>query len=635
MKLRVSNPFISHIAALAALLATSSVYAASGTWLGNANWWSDPASWVSGTIADGTDSTANFTGVNLTGNIDKPLGGSGNNRTIGNIIFTDTTPSHNLTLSTNTLTLDVSSGQPNIDVTQTGRTLTISSTVAGNDGLQKSGLGTLTLSGNNTFTGNILISSGTLSADRTASGANPTTGALGNTQVTGRTATVSSGGTLNFNKTDVMGDGGSSPQLTLIANDGGIIKNTGAVFNLLGPVQLNGGTLSSTGGAAAAFPSFALAGTVTVGGSAVSTISTSGTNSQMGLQNGGTTFDVADAVSGSGSDLNVTGVLAGWNSGTGSLIKTGAGTMTLSSVNTYTGGTRIDNGTLSLTHATNTLDNAGAVNVNGGTLALGTNTDTVGAVTLTSGSITGTGTGRLTGAGSAFDVRSGTISAKLGGSVGLTKSTAGTVTISSDNSVGGYTGATNVTNGKLVINGNISTSSLTTIGAAGTLGGSGTVGKTIVNGTLAVGNSPGQMNFTDTLGLNGSTVMEIDGTLGAGVTGGHDFVNLTGAGAAGVLTYGGSMTLDMGVIFGVGTYSWNLFDMASETGTFTSISLADQYLGNLLDADLNGVWDLTSGSNTWQFTESTGVLGLNVVPEPSTALLGGLGVLALLRRRRN
>ena len=120
------------------------------------------------------------------------------------------------------------------------------------------------------------------------------------------------------------------------------------------------------------------------------------------------------------------------------------------------------------------------------------------------------------------------------------------------------------------ITGNISTSSLTTVDSGATLGGSGTVGKAIINGTLAVGNSPGTMTFTDTLGLNGSTEMEIDGTLGAGVTGGHDFINLTGAGAAGVLTYGGALTLDMGTIFATGIYTWNLFDMASETGTFTA-----------------------------------------------------------------
>ena len=169
-----------------------------------------------------------------------------------------------------------------------------------------------------------------------------------------------------------------------------------------------------------------------------------------------------------------------------------------------------------------------------------------------------------------------------------------------------------------------------------TLGGSGTVGKTVINGTLAVGNSPGQMNFTDTLGLSGTTVMEIDGMLGAGVTGGHDFINLTGAGAAGVLTFGGALVLDIGTIFTIGSYSWNLFDMASETGTFATISLADQYSGNLLDGDSNGIWDLTSGTNTWQFNESNGNLSLTVVPEPDVAMLvGGLGMIVLLRRRRN
>ena len=217
------------------------------------------------------------------------------------------------------------------------------------------------------------------------------------------------------------------------------------------------------------------------------------------------------------------------------------------------------------------------------------------------------------------------------GTGGITKNGAGTLTLSSTSS---FTGATTVAGGTLVISGNISTSSLTTVNSGATLSGSGTVGAAVINGTLAVGNSPGQMDFTNTVDLNGITVMEIDGTSGAGVAGGHDFINLTGAGAAGVLTYGGTLTLDIGTAFGVGSYTWNLFDFASETDTLATISLADQYAGSLLDGDLNGIWDLTSGGNSWQFTESTGVLGLTVIPEPSAALLGGLGVLALLRRRR-
>jgi autotransporter-associated beta strand protein len=66
----------------------------------------------------------------------------------------------------------------------------------------------------------------------------------------------------------------------------------------------------------------------------------------MGLETSGTTFDVADAVA--GSDLNVTAVLANWNSNAGALIKTGAGTLVLTRTNTYTGATTITTGTLTL-----------------------------------------------------------------------------------------------------------------------------------------------------------------------------------------------------------------------------------------------------------------------------------------------
>ena len=71
-------------------------------------------------------------------------------------------------------------------------------------------------------------------------------------------------------------------------------------------------------------------------------------------------------------------------------------------------------------------------------------------------------------------------------------------------------------------------------------------------------------------------------------------------------------------------------------GEITSISLTDQYSGTLLYSDLNGVWDLTSGTNTWQFTEATGNLSLTVIPEPNVTILScGMALLALLRRRRN
>jgi fibronectin-binding autotransporter adhesin len=145
------------------------------------------------------------------------------------------------------------------------------------------------------------------------------------------------------------------------------------------------------------------------------------------------------------------------------------------------------------------LADVGAVTVGGGTFNIATFSDTVGAVTLTSGSITGTG-GTLTG--SSYDVRSGTISAQLGGSgVALTKSTTGTVTLSGVNT---YSGGTTVNAGTLQASGSgtfgASSGSLTvnagtadlndTNQSVGALAGSG--GTILNNGsttkTLTVGN---------------------------------------------------------------------------------------------------------------------------------------------------
>jgi autotransporter-associated beta strand protein len=390
-------------------------------------------------------------------------------------------------------------------------------------------------------------------------------------------------------------------------------------------------------------------------------------------------FDTTNATGGSFTIGDVIADTTGVGGGTRGLTKFGANSLVLTSDNTFTGNVTIATGELKITKSGGL--GTGPKIINAQNNAYFTLDGSAGNIALASDlSITTAGLSIVNSAGDniihgtvktiagngASSIRSDAGSLNLAGNVdsgatgnrllelsgtstdannisgsvsngtatlAITKSGTGTWELS--NATNSYTGATNVNGGKLVVNGNISTSSLTTVASGATLAGSGTVGKTVINGTLAVGNSPGQMDFTDTLVLAGTTVMEIDGTLGAGVTGGHDFVNLTGAGAAGVLTYGGAMTLDIGVIFGAGTYSWNLFDMASETGTFATISLGDQYFGSLLDADLNGIWDLTSGDNAWQFTESTGELGLTVIPEPSAALLGGVGVLALLRRRRS
>jgi autotransporter-associated beta strand protein len=72
-------------------------------------------------------------------------------------------------------------------------------------------------------------------------------------------------------------------------------------------------------------------------------------------------------------------------------------TQRLSGMNTYTGGTFVRGGRLELANATATLAAEGALVVNGGTVDIGANSQTVAAVTLNAGAITGT-SGVLTAA---------------------------------------------------------------------------------------------------------------------------------------------------------------------------------------------------------------------------------------------
>jgi len=204
-------------------------------------------------------------------------------------------------------------------------------------------------------------------------------------------------------------------------------------------------------------------------------------------------------------------------SGAGALTKIGNGVLTLSGANTYAGGTNVSVGTLALGHATNTLADAGTVTVTGGTLSLGANSDTVGAVILNSGSITGT-TGVLTSTAN-YDLRSGAVSVILGGAAGLNKSTSGTVTLTGANA---YAGATSVTNGTLTLSGAgaINASSGITINGAsakfvhaGSVAVSPTV--TLTQGTLT---GSGVINTVNVGAATGGIVSNNDGVGGAALT---------------------------------------------------------------------------------------------------------------------
>ena len=325
----------------------------------------------------------------------------------------------------------------------------------------------------------------------------------------------------------------------------------------------------------------------------------------------------AGTVNAGTSSLNIaiaTDALFRWNSSAtqtmnnliygGGGVTVNAGTLTLTGTNTYTGLTTVSAGTLTLGHASDTL--AGAVTVSGGTLNVA-NPDTVGAVMLSSGTISGSGT--LTGTSYSL-TDSGTISAVLTGSVPLTKTGAGTATLSNANT---YSGATTVSNGKLLVNNTTGSGTGTgavTVSSGGTLGGTGAIGgavNVLTGGTLAPGASVGTLTLGGALTLAGNALFEIDGMN----PGDYDRVIVGTA-----LTYGGTLTIKTASM--MGPFDLDLFDFTSKTGTFTSIS--DQS-GNYAPGQLSMAYD-------------TGVL--TGIPEPATMALlafGGLGLI-LGRKRR-
>ena len=512
---------------------------------------------VSASVAMDATINPNTVRFNVAGISTVTLAAGDNIIASGGILVTSTVGNNASTITGGNLA-GSSGGDLIIHQHNTSSTLTIGSIIKDNGGatgLTKSGAGTLTLNGDNSYTGITTINAGTVlishanalgtSAGNTtiaATGSTATGGQLqltggittaenititGSTELSGLAAAISgaanttntlsgnitlsnltggvriasgnAGAKLNF--TGTISQTGSSQALVFALNNAG-----GQTVTVNNPIALNGGALILNGNGS----NVILKGVNATDGSGIgtTTINSGGVGLQLGISNAINTtatltnngnFDLANfnqtvnALAGASTGIvknTVAGTKTltvgnGGGSGTFSgviqtstgqvtLVKTGIGTQTLNGTNTSTGGTRIDAGTLTLGHATNTLADTGAVNVNGGTLDLGTNTDTVGAVTLTSGSITSS-SGILTG--SSYAVESGIVSAILSGAgVGLTKTTAGTVTLSGDNT---YTGATNVNDGTLRVNGNQSTASgNVSVAANATLGGTGTLGGT-------------------------------------------------------------------------------------------------------------------------------------------------------------
>ncbi len=182
------------------------------------------------------------------------------------------------------------------------------------------------------------------------------------------------GGALTYNGTDGLLVNNAVAGAGTVLFNGGVSTLTGITLNKIGSTA--GGSILTINGTAAVY--LGAIGLVTNAGVATATINLNGgvlgasTNwsSLVPLTLGGTLFKAADSL---GNPWNITlnGVLAGT-----SLVKSGAGILSLNAANTYTGTTTVSNGTLlvngSIGNGVVTVTNAtlGGVGVIGGATTL-------------------------------------------------------------------------------------------------------------------------------------------------------------------------------------------------------------------------------------------------------------------------
>ncbi len=297
------------------LEASRLVAGTSGTWISSGGIWSSTVNWSGGIVADGVDGAADFSTLNITANQTVVLDTS---RSIGSLEFGDTTPSNDWSLGGNSgsfLTFGVSSGNPLITVVN--RTATIGVPLGGAT-VSKDGAGTLVLNGTSDDTGlGLVVNAGAVILSK-SSGAN--------------VHAIGSGG-LSIEGGSVQLGGTGSDQ---ILDQAGLTIDAGS-FDLNG---LNEAVDSLNG----------------MGGIVTNTKASSTSKLTFGASGSGGLFS---------------GVIQNGASGQGivSPIKSGAGTITLTGNNAFTGGMTIQNGTLVLT-GNNSF--TGGLTVSNGTLRVAT-----------------------------------------------------------------------------------------------------------------------------------------------------------------------------------------------------------------------------------------------------------------------
>jgi autotransporter-associated beta strand protein len=458
--------------------------------------------------------------------------------------------------------------------------------------LVKSGAGTQILGGSNTYSGDTIINAGSLQIN--------TAGAIGGTNIT---VSGTGNSALVLNDALVAGSGKS-----LTISGGGVGGFFGALTNVTGATGVSEWQGDLTIGDATGTRVGAQGGILRISGN----INDTGAGRQLVVRNsnggktifaGTNTYTGETLINTSGGELHIEGGSAIHDAGLVNIVNSAGNIFRIAgseTIGALTGGGA--NGkvaleadqTLTLSNGTQVfagvIEGSGALEVNGAVQTLtGINTYT-GDTTVSSGTLTVSGTGSLA-AGSSVTVEDL-----------ATLSVAGSI------------------HGSLMI------------ADGGTLtGNGGTFNSSVtINGIHSPGSSPGLQTFASGLSY-GSTA-----TLNAEFVG--DDLGIRGTDYDAINVTGGDLLIDFSSVFKlIGSsidYSGSVWD---SDRSFTIIDFAGGGTSSgifSLDTSLAGSF---AGEGSWALANTSGdvVLGWTAVPEPASALLGGIGLLLLLRRRRN
>jgi autotransporter-associated beta strand protein len=418
-----------------------------------------------------------------------------------------------------------------VDVSQASAVITMSQPIGGTGALTKAGAGTLILGAANTYTGATTVSAGTLRINHSLALQNSTVNLAGGTlDLNGIAASV--GGLAGSGNLDLAGTvltiGGSNESSTFSGN---IVSSSGvASVEKVGTGTINlSGTNTYTGGTVLRGGALGITTSTNIGGSSSSItfdgglLRINGTSmSSMGSHNvNWSTFDGGFDIDNSGHTFTVSQTI----SGDGTLIKRGSGRLALSSTsNSYSGGTRLEGGSLQISALSNIGGSSAAITFAGGILrTTGTGITSIATNDVNWSTFDG-----------GFDISSGstlTLSNSIGGTGSMTKLGSGTLRMNVANT---YSGDTNLNAGPLTIahqdalaqtnlvpgGGTLSVASISSFNVGG-LKGSG--GLSVGAYTMNVGGNNQSTTYSGALSSSGASQLNKVGTGTLTLTGSSNY----------------------------------------------------------------------------------------------------------------